>query len=67
MLAAGLFWTLVVKAEQHTMPVRIYILSFIVVVGLYGGWSVGKNVYFMQALPAFLALIATIMLIRQAT
>ncbi len=65
MLAFGLFWTLVSKNDAQSMPVRIFILIFIIVVGLYGGWTVGKNVYFMQALPAFLALFATLVLMAQ--
>ena len=55
-LAAGLIWGLTLGAEG--LYVKVFFLSCVIVAGLYGGWTVNRKIFFVQALPAVLALIA---------
>jgi putative membrane protein len=59
-LAAGLLASFVV-APAASRTLRVYILSAIVVVGVYGAWTVKPRVFFLQPLPALLALAATLL------
>jgi len=59
-LAAGLFASFFV-APAAARVLRIYILAAIVVVGLYGAWTVKPRVFFIQPLPALLALAAVLL------
>ncbi|MEO7063170.1 MAG: DUF1304 domain-containing protein [Dokdonella sp.] len=55
-LAAGLVWGLYLgPAGWH---VDIFFLSCVIIAGLYGGFTVNRKIFFVQALPALLALIA---------
>jgi putative membrane protein len=51
-LAAALLWS-VSTGQVATTTV---LLAFVVVVGLYGGYSAKRSILFIQALPAALAL-----------
>ena len=53
LLAAGLVWGLV-SGDFH---VKIFFLTCIIVVGIYGGLTVNRKIFFVQALPALFALI----------
>jgi len=59
-LAAGLVASFFVAATAGR-TLRIFILSAIVVVGLYGAWTVKPRVFFLQPLPALLALAAVLL------
>jgi putative membrane protein len=52
-LSAGLVWGLVGGGA----PVEKFFLSCVVVAGLYGGATVGKQILLIQALPALIALV----------
>ena len=54
-LAAGLIWGLML-GEAGT-SIKIFFLSCVVIAGLYGGFTVGKKILFIQALPAAIALV----------
>lgn len=56
-LALILIWTMVAKDAAQANPIKFALLIFIVIVGIYGGVTVGKNVFFMQVIPAVAALI----------
>lgn len=58
--AAGLIASFLV-APDAARTLRVYILSAIVVVGLYGAWTVKPRVFFVQPLPALLALAAVLL------
>jgi len=49
-LAAGLLWGLLLGAEGYS--VKIFFLGCVVVAGLYGGFTVSRRVFWIQALPA---------------
>ncbi len=57
-LAAGLLWGLV--ANENATALRVFFLSCVIVAGVYGGMTVSKKIVWIQALPAGLALAATI-------
>ena len=58
-LAAGLVWSLV-GSDLTTLPIRTFFLGCVVVAGVYGGLTASKKILFVQAIPAALALAATL-------
>ncbi|CAN5792240.1 DUF1304 domain-containing protein [soil metagenome] len=56
-LAAGLVWSFV---AANGYDIRVFFLACVLVAGLYGGATASKMIYFVQALPAALALGATL-------
>ena len=54
-LAAGLLWGLMLDAAAGR-PVLLFFLGCVVVAGLYGALTVNKRIFFVQALPALLAI-----------
>lgn len=55
-LAAGLIFSLIIGAQTYV----IFFLGCVIVAGLYGAHSVSRKIFFIQSLPALLALIFTI-------
>jgi putative membrane protein len=56
-LAAGLFWSLLaVNPEVHFQFARFFLIC-IIIAGIYGAYSVHKRIFFIQSVPAVLALI----------
>lgn len=58
-LAAGLVWALAlsVQGAPHARQVLTFFLGAVVVAGLFGGATVSKGIFFIQAAPAALALV----------
>ena len=61
-LVAGLVWGLVQPQAEFAWQIKVFFLTCVTMAGLYGGFSVGKKIFFVQALPALLALIFLIQL-----
>lgn len=58
MLALGLFISLIIQDPVSAMAIRMYCLCFIIVVGIYGSYSLKSlKVFVIQALPAIIALV----------
>ena len=55
-LAAGLFWGLWIGGHDG-WHVQLFFLACVVVAGIYGGYSVNRRIFFVQAVPAIIALI----------
>lgn len=55
LLAVGLFVGLFLP-ELYRLTLWTYILSFIVVAGIYGGLTVSKRIVFIQSIPAAVTL-----------
>lgn len=55
-LAAGLFWS-VFAAEQISLSLKVFFLSCVIIASLYGWYSVNKRIFFIQGIPAIIALI----------
>ena len=57
-LAAGLFWSLLIQDHSWSLYVAVFFLSCVIIAGIYGGITAGKRIFYVQAIPAILALIA---------
>ena len=55
-LVAGLFWGLVASSPAQALAVKTFFLCCVVVAGLFGAATVSKRIFFVQAMPAILAL-----------
>lgn len=53
-LAAGLVWGLALGAAG--IDVKVFFLACVIVAGLFGGATVNRNILFVQAVPALIAL-----------
>jgi putative membrane protein len=62
-LAAGLVWSLT-AAEPFSYSLKLFFLGCVVVAGLYGAATAGKQILFVQACPAIVALGLTILVNR---
>ena len=60
-LAAGLIWSLVISDEIWSKNIALFFLSCVFVAGLYGAYSASKRILLVQALPAFLGIIAILL------
>lgn len=58
-LAAGLVWSLALGPGGTAA--RIFLLTCVVLAGLYGGYTVNRRIALFQSLPAALALAATLL------
>jgi putative membrane protein len=56
-LAAGLIWSLFHPDPLIARQLQFFFLGCVAVAGIYGAATVGKNIFFVQALPAILGLI----------
>lgn len=64
-LAAGLFWSLIWK--EGGFPLRVFFLGCVIVAGVFGALTAKPSILFVQAAPALVALIATLVARRNAT
>lgn len=55
-LAAGLVWALIHPSAQFATEIAIFFLACVLIAGIYGAASVNKRIFFVQGLPAILAL-----------
>ena len=51
-IAAGLFYAAITASREFAM----FFLVCVVIAGLYGAWSVSRRIFYVQALPALIAL-----------
>jgi putative membrane protein len=58
-LAAGLIWSLVAPPDL-ARPVRIFFLACVIAAGLFGGATASRKILVVQALPAAVALVFTL-------
>ena len=57
-LAAGLVWSLLIKDKEWPHNVAMFFLVCVLVAGLYGAANASKKILYIQAVPAFIALIS---------
>ncbi len=60
-LAAGLIWSLLIDDEMWSINVAYFFLGCVIVAGFYGAATVQKSIFYVQALPAIIALAAIIL------
>lgn len=57
-LVAGLVWSFFISDSSWSMNIALFFLGCIVIAGLYGAVSVSKKIFYIQGLPALLAILA---------
>lgn len=57
-IAAGLIWGLSLGSDGY--PIKIFFLICVVVAGVFGALTASRKIFFIQALPAVIALILTL-------
>ena len=60
-LAAGLIWTFFISDIIWQANIVEFFLSCIIIAGFYGAATASKKIFFVQALPAILALVSTVL------
>jgi putative membrane protein len=60
-LSAGLIWTFFITDTIWQTNIATFFLSCVIIAGLYGAYSADKKIFFVQALPALIALAITLM------
>lgn len=56
-LAAGLVWSLCIPDINWSKNVALFFLSCVAVAGIYGALTASRKIFFVQALPALIALL----------
>ena len=56
-LAAGLIWTFFISDRIWRDNIALFFLACVVVAGVYGAFTADKKIFFVQALPALVAVI----------
>lgn len=54
-LAAGLIWSVISEGAMN-LELQIFFLTCVVIAGIFGGITANKKIFFIQALPALVAL-----------
>jgi putative membrane protein len=60
-LAAGLIWSLLINDPIWSRNVAYFFLGCVIVAGVYGAATAQRSIFFVQALPAIIALIFTLL------
>jgi putative membrane protein len=55
-LAAGLIWSALAAFPKPAVQLRMFFLGCVAVAGIFGAFTVGPPLFFIQALPALIAL-----------
>ena len=58
-LAAGLIWGIWLGAQGEA--IRLFFLACVLIAGIYGGFTANRRIFFVQALPAALGIVATVL------
>ncbi|RMZ58885.1 DUF1304 domain-containing protein [Chryseobacterium nematophagum] len=56
-LSAGLIWSLLINDPQWQYNISLFFLGCVIIAGVYGAISASKKIFFVQALPAIIAII----------
>ena len=59
-LAAGLIWSVISQGSMN-VELKIFFLTCVLIAGVFGGITVSKKIFFIQALPALVALVLVTM------
>lgn len=55
-LAAGLIWTFFITDAEWSKNIALFFLVCVAVAGVYGAMTASKKIFFIQALPAIIAI-----------
>ena len=56
-LVAGLAWSFLIENSDWSMNVRLFFLGCVAVAGIFGALTASKKIFFVQALPALIAIL----------
>ena len=56
-LVAGLAWSFLIENADWSMNVRLFFLGCVAVAGIFGALTASKKIFFVQALPALIAIL----------
>jgi putative membrane protein len=56
-LAAGLIWTYFIFDPIWSVNIALFFLSCVTVAGIYGALTADKKIFYVQALPAIIAIV----------
>ena len=56
-LVAGLAWSFFINEPLWSDNVRLFFLSCVLVAGIFGGITASKKIFFVQGIPALLAIL----------
>ncbi len=60
-LAAGLIWSLLIQNAVWQTNVASFFLGCVIVAGVFGALTAQKSIFYVQALPAIIALTVTLL------
>ncbi|WEK35521.1 MAG: DUF1304 domain-containing protein [Candidatus Pseudobacter hemicellulosilyticus] len=60
-LAAGLVWSFFIQDTTWSDNIRIFFLTCVIVAGLFGALTASRKIFFVQALPAIIALVVVLL------
>jgi putative membrane protein len=61
-LSAGLLWSLFISDEHWSQNIALFFLCCVTVAGIFGAYSASKKIFYVQALPAIIAIISLLIL-----
>lgn len=56
-LVAGLVWSFFIDDAEWAINIRLFFLGCVAVAGIFGALTASKKIFFMQAMPALLAML----------
>ncbi|MEO6915650.1 MAG: DUF1304 domain-containing protein [Chitinophagaceae bacterium] len=56
-LAAGLIWSFFIENHEWKFYVAVFFLCCVIAAGIFGAFTASRKIFFIQALPALIALI----------
>jgi len=65
-LAAGLIWTFFISDPVWKWNVALFFLSCVAMAGIYGAFTASRKIFFVQALPALIALFVLFFVIQKS-
>lgn len=60
-LSAGLIWSLLIQDPVWHTNVASFFLGCVIVAGIFGAVTAQKSIFYIQALPAIIALVVTLL------
>ncbi|MCK9422372.1 MAG: DUF1304 domain-containing protein [Bacteroidales bacterium] len=63
-LSAGLIWTFFITDNLWRSNISLFFLGCVIIAGIYGAITATRKIFFVQALPAIVALIFIIVFMR---
>ena len=60
-LSAGLIWAICIRDPLWSCNVALFFLSCVIVAGIYGAVTAQRSIFFIQALPAIIAMVCVIL------